>query len=168
MKTSVSLILGFFLFSSVSFAAVRDPQVDLELEAMALVQVIQLQTEADAGARSGLGDFLKNLVQGIEDLKQQLLDQFDANGNGRIDPGAELDAFKETIQSVVLLLADSNQNGRIDLEDVRVLSQFLVTQVQEKAKEQFCPAIVKQGEAAGWWIRFRPVLNNLYQACTRA
>lgn len=173
MKTCVRAIIGLSLSFSASFAfgAVHDRQTNLELEAMALVQLSGMQAEAGAETQrlSGLGDALGNigdLVKQIEDIKNQLVEQFDENKNGRIDPGPELDNFKETIQSVILLLADSNTNGRIDLEDIKVLTQTLLDQAKGKALELACPSVIREAEKAGWWLRFRPVLKHFYEVCT--
>lgn len=171
MKTFVSTVLGLSLSASAAFGAVHDRQTDLELEAMALIHLSQMQADADAETLrlNGVGDVFQNigeLVKQIEEVKDQLVDQFDENKNGRIDPGPELDNFKETIQSVILLLADSNTNGRIDLQDIKVLTEMLLDQAKAKALELACPTIIREAEKAGWWLRFRPVLKHFYEICT--
>ncbi len=171
MKTFVSAILGLSLSASAAFGAVHDRQTELELEAMALVHLSQMQAEADAETPrlNGIGDVFQDIgdvLKQIEDVKDQLVDQFDENKNGRIDPGPELDNFKETIQAVILLLADSNANGRIDLQDIKVLTQTLLDQAKSKALELGCPTVIREAEKAGWWLRFRPVLKHFYEICT--
>jgi hypothetical protein len=171
MKTFVSAILGLSLSTSAAFGAFHDRQTDLELEAMALLHLAQVHTEADAEnlRLAGIGDAFQNigeLLKQIEDVKDQVVDQFDENKNGRIDPGPELDNFKETIQSVILLLADSNANGRIDLQDIKVLTETLLDQAKAKALEVACPTVIREAEKAGWWLRFRPVLKHFYEICT--
>ncbi len=169
MKTVVSGVVGLLLSSTVSFGAVHDAQTELDLQAMALIHLSQMQ---EAGAETprlaGIGDVFKDLeglVQQLEELQDQIVDQFDANENGRIDHGPELDNFKETMQSIIMLLADSNTNGRIDLEDIKVLTQTVLDQAKAKALEVACPTIIKEAERAGWWLRFRPVLKHFYQIC---
>jgi hypothetical protein len=171
MKTFVSAIVGFSLSTAAAFGAVHDRQTDLELQAMALIHLseVQAEMEAENPRLKGIGDVFQDIgevIKQIEDVKDQLVDQFDDNKNGRIDPGPELDNFKETIKSVILLLADSNSNGRIDLEDIKVLTQTLLDQAKAKALDVACPTIVKEAEKAGWWLRFRPVLKHFYEICT--
>ncbi len=145
----------------------KDKQTELELEAMAMTQLIASMDESERmqlGAL-GLGDAIKDALAKLEEIKQQILDQFDTNGNGRIDPGAELDSFKETIQSIVMLLVDSNQNAKIDAEDIKVLTEFLLNKIQEQAKAQVCPVVIAEAEKAGPWLKFRPLLKQMYQLC---
>lgn len=171
MKTFVSVILGLSLASSAALGAVHDRQTDLELEALALIHLSEVQSEAgpETLRLKGIGDAFQDigeLIKQIEDIKQQVIDQFDENKNGRIDHGPELDNFKETMQGLILLLADSNTNGRIDLEDIGVLTQTLLDQAKTKALEVACPTIIREAEKAGWWLRFRPVLKHFYEICT--
>jgi hypothetical protein len=171
MKTVVSGIAGLLLSSSVAFGAGHDAQTELDLQAMALVHLSQLHAEGSPEALrlGGLGDIFKDLeglVQKIEEVQDEIVDQFDANENGRIDPGPELDNFKETMQSIIMLLADSNGNGRIDLQDIAVLTQTVLDQAKAKALEVACPTIIREAEKAGWWLRFRPVLKHFYEICT--
>jgi len=70
------------------------------------------------------------------------------------------------MQSIILLLGDSNANGRIDLQDIKVLTESLLDQAKAKALEVACPAVIREAEKAGWWLRFRPVLKNFYEICT--
>jgi hypothetical protein len=156
------LVLTTF-FSLQASALPSSSMIDRELEAMAL---LQLQEEGlELNQPRDLGDFLQNLQQQVQELKDSLLAAFDTNGNGRIDPGPEWDNFTTTVRDVVLLLADSNQNGRIDASDLAALSEQLLMQAQEQVLTRLCPEVTKQAEAAGPFLPFRPLLNQLYKLC---
>ncbi|WP_141734196.1 hypothetical protein [Oligoflexus tunisiensis] len=170
-RTFIGAVMSLLFSSSLAWGAVHDRQTDLELQAMALVYMSQQHAEAgvDTPRLSGIGDVIQDIgefITQIEDIKEQLITQFDENGNGRIDFGPEMDNFKETIKSVILLLADSNANGRIDLADIRVLTQMVLDQIKAKTLEVACPTIIKEAEKAGWWLNLRPVLKHFYEICT--
>ncbi len=166
-KLLLALPFAFLFQVSLAQASSQDEQIQLDLEAMALVELIHApeNTSLDSDSPRGLGDAISDAWKKLQDLKQQLLDQFDTDKNGRIDPGPELDNLKETIKSVVLLLADSNQNGRIDAEDIKELTLFYLKQAEEKAKTKYCPKIIEEAEKAGDSLKYRPILNLLYQQC---
>ncbi len=163
----LSLPFVVWLSASPSMASELDTQTQLDLEAMALVQLIHTPESEilDQDTPRGLGDVIGDAWKKLQELKQQLLDQFDTNKNGRIDPGPELDNFKETVKSIILLLADSNQNGHIDAEDIKELTLFYLKQAEEKAKAKFCPKIIEEAEKAGDSLKYRPILKHLYQEC---
>ncbi len=168
MKKYLALIGLSVLFAHAPLRAEsQDFQTQMDIDALALVEAIQLQAqdEPTTPAHQGIGGVIQDALKKLQDLKQQILDQFDTNKNGQIDPGPELDNLKETVKSVVLLLADSNQNGRIDAEDIKALTVFYLKQAEEKAKAKICPAILEAAEKAGDSLKYRPILKHLADDC---
>ncbi|RYZ88702.1 MAG: hypothetical protein EOP04_08690 [Proteobacteria bacterium] len=169
-KFAVS-IMGLFLASTASFAvaATHDEQTELDLQAAALVQVGQGQ--ADEGlSLFGIDivnpfTFLDGLKTQVEGVKETLLLSFDADGNGKIDPGTETENFKEGIKAIALVLGDTNQNGKIDAEDIVSLSETALLQVQGQILTKVCPGVERQAQLAGIFLAFRPVLSKMNDIC---
>ena len=169
MTKIAASLLGLLLFSNAAFAVSQDEQVDLDLEAAALIQIAEGQVVQD---RSFFGfdlahpfAFLDTLKDQIASVKDTLLTSFDTNGNGKIDAGPEFDGFKSGISAIVLLVADSNQNGKIDADDLAALSKLALTKVEEETLKNVCPVVYKQVDLSGAFIAVRPVLKQLNDVC---
>ena len=127
MKKIIGSFISLFLFSSMALAVSHDEQTELDLQAAALVQVSQGQEAVQDRSFFGIDlanpfSFLDKLKEQIESVKSTLLTSFDENGNGKIDPGTETENFKAGIKSIAMLIGDTNQNGKIDAEDIGPLN----------------------------------------------
>ncbi|RYZ59396.1 MAG: hypothetical protein EOP07_04110 [Proteobacteria bacterium] len=173
MKKLLVSLVSLFLFSNIALAVSHDEQVDLDLEAAALSQVIQGNVET-LRDRSFLGldldmlnplSFLTKLKEQVDGIKETLLSSFDENGNGKIDQGAEFENFKVGVKAIAMLFADSNQNGKIDPQDIVALSKLALTKVQEQTLVTVCPAVYSQVELTGPFLPLRPVLSRMNDIC---
>ncbi len=176
MKKLLASCLGLVLFSNVAFADSHDDQVELELQAIALAQIVQGEAVEAVDAlydRSFLGFDLNalnpiSLVNKLKDqvatIKETMLVSCDENGNGKIDKGQEFDNFKLGVKTIFMLVADTDQSGKIDLIDIGALSQLALTKVQEQTLTTICPAVYKQVELSGIFMSVRPVLGHIKDA----
>lgn len=165
MKRFLVALCGLVTFSSASFAEGFDAESEKTVNSIAVVEI----QKADAGEfLRGLlnpADILKKIEEQVQSLKDTLLASYDENGNGRIDAGTEFDNMTAGLKALVMVLADSNQNGKIDGEDLNALAKLALEQAKEHVRTDICPVAVKQAEEAGMWLNFRPVLKSLNTFC---
>ncbi|MBC7658235.1 MAG: hypothetical protein H7249_00850 [Chitinophagaceae bacterium] len=143
-------------------------QTALDLEAAALVQVSEHADGIEARSIFDIGShfaWIKKVKDQVENAKQTLLASYDTNGNGRIDPGPEFKAFVVGIKALALVLGDTNGNGRIDATDIVVLTQGAETKVQDSLMAKICPTIEAKASAAGFFLKFHPVLKKSNEIC---
>lgn len=166
MKRFLVALSGLVTFSSASFAEGFDAESEKTVNSLAVVEI----QKADAGEflRSLLNpaEILKKIEEQVQSVKDTLLASYDENGNGKIDAGTEFNNMQEGLKALVMVLADSNQNGKIDGEDLNALAKLALEQAKEQVRSNICPVAVKQAEEAGIWLNFRPVLKSINSFCT--
>ncbi|SMF83165.1 hypothetical protein [Pseudobacteriovorax antillogorgiicola] len=156
------LTLAALVISGSAFAWGKQNQ---NLESLAAALVYEdirngtLELQDDDSIFDQIGEF-------IEETKTFLLENFDYNGNGRIDFGPELNDALDTFKDIVVLLLDQNQNGTVEIEELKQAIDDLVTLVRDEITARACVGIITEAERVGFWIHFRPILKGLYQRCT--
>lgn len=174
MKTLLASCIGLFLLSNVALAQSHEEQVELRIQAAALAQIANGDAPAATQGHKFLGfnldalnplNLIKKLQDQVASIKDTLLSTFDENGNGKIDQGQEFENFKIGTKAIIMLVADTNQSGKIDLEDIGVLTKLAFTKIQEQTLTKICPSVYKQVEFTGSFMFARPVLAQLNKIC---
>lgn len=172
MKKLVSSLLGFFLMMSFagaaqarSYATMPD-SMEEGLELIALHQLALRQAELDRSGLSDLKDIVENIAAFVEGFKDSFLATYDTNGNGIIDLGPEWNGLQRSIRDIVMLIADSNLDGKVEPQELAGVIQTYVTALNEQVKDFVCTGIIVEAERLGYFLNFRPVLKHLYGQCT--
>ncbi|MES2744824.1 MAG: hypothetical protein V4655_05325 [Bdellovibrionota bacterium] len=174
MKKFLSFVL-LSLLSLPAAADTHDEQVDLELQAAALATFnetpIPFPTMPEE-SKSFFGidlskpfNFVSDLQGQIQGIKDTLISTYDEDGNGKIDKGAEFDNFKAGVQLILTLVADKNQNGKIDIEDIGILTKSALAKVRSQTLTKVCPFVHSQADLAGSWIKINPLLAHFERVC---
>ena len=164
MKFIVTMFFCIGLAGSQAYAGFGNSQNDKILETMATAIVLQ-DMEDGVIVLQDEGNLFDQIRQFIEETKTFLLETYDYNGNGRIDFGEELDGVVEFGQSILLTLVDRDYDGVIQPDEIKALVDELLATAREQISVLACEQIGNAAERAGPWLRFRPVLNALYQRC---
>lgn len=172
MKKFISALV-FSLLSLPAFAASHDEQVKLELEAAALATLnssdIPEAPPVPSSYRMDLKkpfDFLKDLREQLESIKETLVSSYDENGNGKIDAGTEFNNFRDGVKLLLTLVADKNQNGKIDAEDILTLTKEAFEKIRSNTLTRVCPFVYQQADFAGIFLKFNPLLVHFEKVCT--
>lgn len=170
MKIILSLVMGMFVYSGLAQARDQDVAIERGLEAMAMMQLMGDPELRDAIAAEptprGIIDTIESIKKNLEGLKDSFLTTFDTNGNGWIDPGAETENLKTTLNDIVLLFVDTNKNGAIEPQELAALAQQLLDQVKGQIEERVCTKIIIDTQKLGDLIVFNPLLKAAYERCT--
>lgn len=173
MKRFTSVFLGFMLiFASASQAEARSAEdqsrsLDENLELIALAHLANNPEQMqNRGAISDLKDILENIAAFVEGFKDSFLATYDSNGNGRIDPGAEWNNLQQSIREIVLLVADTNYDGKVEPQEIAAVVQSYLKSLNEQVTDTVCTEIIVKAEKSGVFLNFRPVLKHLYRQCT--
>jgi hypothetical protein len=147
----------------------RDSDVDLLLEGVAMAKLMQsaeMQSEIFALPRPrGLIDTIEGIKRNINNFIEAFLATFDTNGNGRIDPGPELENFKKTLNDVALMLLDSDNDGKIEAGEVTAIAEQVINQFKGDIEERVCTVVILEAQKWGAYIKFNPLLNAAYKLC---
>ncbi len=168
MKKFLALSFSLLLTSKAAVAAPKLDLVDLELQRTATHQAAYASTQKLSFLGFDLTnpfDLIKNIKEQLDGLKQTLIDSYDANGNGRIDFGPELNNLVDGTKMLVKILLDTNYDGKIETSEVVDFAKSTLSTLELSTLTTVCPAIEKQATASGDFLTFRPVLAHLNTLC---
>ena len=126
--------------------ATEEEEAFTELEAHAWVLALgELREESVDPAfleAGGWLDGVKDRIEQVREIVRLVVDSYDENGNGKIDPGPEWDAFVDSIEEFAMIYLDKNGNGHIDHQDVIALIKELTGQAKGQLTQVICQADV--------------------------
>lgn len=175
-KLVTALMFSLATLSLPALAVSQDDQVELELQAAALATLNSSIPPAPKAPENpsifGLElknpfDFLKDVTEQINGVKETLIASFDENGNGKIDHGTEFDNFREGVSLLLTFAADKNGNGKIDADDIGVLTKDAIENLRVQTLTTFCPAVHQQVRLSGIFISVRPLLKHFEKECLK-
>jgi len=152
------------------------------LKGLALVRAYSELSEEDLDSELILDE--QEVETSLEQHWARIIIEFDANGNGRIDPGSERRALKahirELLKNNALEKFDTNGDGILDKEERAAMRDMLRNKLMErraehrgirglqqrgKRKEAFCKRIQEHAATLGEKLPERPILQGALRRC---
>ena len=124
-------------------AATVNEQIQKDTESLAIFKIvdsIKSGVESYTGSFLGIGDWIAAKIAEIREVSDALVEMYDENGNGRIDPGSEWDNLRAALIELSKNYLDSigNSDGKLDTSDIDGIFLYFVNTLEDFAVKQLC------------------------------